>query len=135
MPSERRLTESALRDIRAFLAKDQRIAATYLMGSAAHGRLRADSDVDMAILPAPGRTIDAFDQVNLAVAIDRIVRRDVDIGVLSSDNLIYAKEALLTGRCIYCRDPFWRDLFGSAVLGLYAELRSSRKEVEHGYRS
>ena len=77
--------------------------------------------------------MDAVQRVALAARLSRRCRRDVDLGILDTDNLIYAKEAYLNGICIHCRDPFQRDRFGADALGLYLELRESRHEVEHAY--
>ena len=69
----------------SFLKKDTRILAVYLLGSAGAGRLRPDSDIDLALLPVSGRHIDEFERVKLAADIALEIGREVDIGVISSN--------------------------------------------------
>ena len=110
------------------------VAAAFMLGSAARGCQRADSDVDVAVLPGPDDKPTVLERVELAVQLEGILHRDIDLGILSTDNLVYAKEAYLTGRCIYSRNEFHRDLFGATALGLYAGLRQERREIEDAYR-
>lgn len=117
------------------LAAASWVDAAFIMGSAARGTSRADSDFDLAILPVNTAAFTAFDRVSLTVQIEELVGCPVDIGILDHKNLVYAKEAYLTGRNIYCREPFRCGLFGATALGLYAELREARKEVEDAYQT
>lgn len=48
------LAEEKLEGLRATLRRDGRFDAAYLLGSAHEGTFRPDSDVDIAVLPAPG---------------------------------------------------------------------------------
>lgn len=128
------LTEKQIENIGKALAADGGMIAAFLLGSAARGEMRNDSDVDIAVLTKDRRRLSAFEKVELAVELGRICGRDVDVGVLDTRNLVYAREAYLTGRCVYCSDIFQRDMFGATALGLYAELKENRKEVEDAYR-
>ncbi|KXB05589.1 hypothetical protein AKJ51_04935 [candidate division MSBL1 archaeon SCGC-AAA382A20] len=127
--------EKELKKVESELAKDDRIAAAFLLGSAAREEMRSESDVDIAILVEPEATFTGKDQVDLVIALEQIFGRKVDLGILDHDNLIYAKEAYTKGRCIYCNDSFYRDLFGATTFGMYADLRESRKEIEDAYRT
>ena len=33
---------------------------------------------------------------------------------MSTHNLVYAKEALLQGECLFCKDQYFHDLFGDS---------------------
>jgi predicted nucleotidyltransferase len=121
--------------IAGYLANDRRITAAFLLGSAVRDALRPDSDVDIALLPEAGTTLTGFDRANIAADLAALVHRDVDLGVLDTTNLVYAKEAYLNGECIFCRDSLRRDLFGATVLGEYLDLREVRQEVEHAYQA
>ena len=112
---------------------DKRIVAAYLLGSAVAGRLRADSDHDIAILPVMGTPWSAADTVDLASSLSVIAGRTVDLGVLSSQNLIYASQAFLTGERFFCRDDFAADLAAATLLGLAAQFRFERKEIVDVY--
>ena len=74
---------------------DPRFLALYLLGSAVSGRMRPDSDVDLAVLLEPGHELPALERAELAVLAALELRRDVDLGELGSRNLVYAREAIL----------------------------------------
>ncbi|MGM0760930.1 MAG: type VII toxin-antitoxin system MntA family adenylyltransferase antitoxin [Thermodesulfobacteriota bacterium] len=124
---------SEVKKIADCLEKDERIYAAYVLGSAVTGRLCSDSDIDIALLPAPGRSLSQMDVLHLSSELGTCCPRPVDIGILSTQNLIYAKEALLQGQCLFCKDQYYHDLFVATALGLYLELRTARREVEHAY--
>lgn len=117
----------------ATLSRDTAIDAAYLLGSAVSGRMRPDSDVDIAVLPAAHRELTALDRGRLAAAISLDLGRVVDLGVLSSANLIYARQAILTGRRIYVRNPKRADLLAAALLGMYERFDLDRREVCDAY--
>ena len=121
--------------IQAILADHSWVSAAFLLGSASLDQLRPDSDVDIALLPVPGYFPSVFERVDISACLEDVIGREVDIGILGTDNLIYAKEAYLTGHCIYSTDNYYRDLFGATALGLYVGLRRERKEVERAYRT
>jgi len=120
-------------DIASHIKRDQRIVAAYLLGSAVADRLRPDSDLDIAVLPARGTPWSATDTLELATSLSVVVGRTVDVGVLSSRNLIYASQALLTGERFFCRDMFVADLTAAALLGLAVQFRFERKEIVDVY--
>ena len=115
------------------LQQDERIAAVYLLGSVGTPRFRPGSDVDCAILLRQGEIMDAAEQLVLAVELEDLVQHPLDIGLLDHFNLIYAKEAVMLGRCILCEDRSCRDLFVATTLSLYTAFRAERKEVEDAY--
>ena len=115
------------------LRQDDRIAAAYLLGSVGTPRFGHNSDVDCAILLKCGATMEASERLVLAMELEDIVHHPVDLGVLNHLNLVYAKEALMPGRCIVCQDRAYRDLFVATTLSLYTALRADRKEVEDAY--
>ncbi len=95
--------------------------------------MRPDSDIDLALLIGSGDGIDWERRSYLADELEQLLGRTVDLGVLSYGNLIYAREAILNGECVFCRDIAVRDAFAVRVLGLYGDLRYSRREVEAAY--
>jgi predicted nucleotidyltransferase len=115
------------------LAREEGLTAAYLLGSGARGCLRPDSDLDLALLPARGRVISAEDRLSLAADLEELAGRPVDLGVLSTANLVYAKEAVAHGVLIFERDPSARARFAMLVLSMYASLQESRREVLHAY--
>lgn len=115
------------------LSGDSRILAAYLLGSAARDALRPDSDLDIAIMPAAGVHFTALELAELAAQLTPLAGRPVDIGLVSPANLIYAREAILSGRRIVCRNPFQADLAAATLLGLAAQFDYERREVVHAY--
>lgn len=117
------------------MARDERILAVYLLGSAASGKMRPDSDIDLAVLVAPGRSLSSIELFELAAELAFELGIPVDIGELGSHNLIYAKEAIFKGRRIFVRDRSAADLKISTLLGMYAVFNESRQEVLDAYRA
>ena len=115
------------------LEREEHVAAAYLLGSAVRGALRPDSDIDIALLPVRGRVVSSEDRLSLAADLEEIAGRPVDVGVLSTANLVYAKEAVAHGVVILERDRTVRARFAMLVLSMYASLQESRREVLHAY--
>ncbi len=115
------------------LKQEPRVIAAYLMGSVLKSHFRKDSDIDIAILPAPGSDISLMTRLEMAAALSTILHHPVDIGLLGTQDLIYAKETIVKGECIFCRDKYARDLFAATALSLYLQLKQQRVEVEHAY--
>ena len=131
--NDSRLSEEQIRRIAARLDREPMIAAAYLLGSAARGQLRQDSDVDIAVLPAKRCVITPEQRLSLAADLEEVAGRPVDVGMLSTGNLVYAKEAVAHGRLFFERDPAARARFAMLVLSMYASLQESRREVLHAY--
>jgi predicted nucleotidyltransferase len=112
---------------------DRRILSAYVLGSALSGRMRPDSDLDIAILPVAAGPLSPEDIAQLSASLSLAAERTVDVGVLSSRNLIYACQAILKGNRFFCRDTFQTDLAVATLLGLAARFRFERKEIVDAY--
>lgn len=115
------------------LSRCEFVAAAYMLGSAATGRLRSDSDVDIAVLPRDRGGLPAEERRALTSALAAIFGRTVDLGVLSTTNVVYAKEAVTTGRLLYERDRDVAARFAMLALSMYASLQEARREVLRAY--
>lgn len=115
------------------LQKERRILAAYLLGSAVNGTLRPDSDIDIALMFLPGKGMTGVERGELAAELSLVLRREVDLGVLSSGNLVYARETILTGNRIFSRNDGVADLYAATLLGLYAQFHYERRGILHGY--
>lgn len=115
------------------LEHQEHVAAAYLLGSAARGELRPGSDLDIALLPVRGAAFLSEDRLSLAADLEEIAGRSVDVGILSTANLVYAKEAVAHGIVIFERDRTARARFAMLVLSMYASFQESRREVLHAY--
>jgi len=127
------LDEPALRAAAGRLGQEAAVCAAYLLGSAAEGRLRAESDVDIALLPVRGASLGGLQRAELAADLEMLLGRPVDLGVLHTANLVYAKEAVAHGRLFFERDRNARARFAALVFSMYADLQESRREVINGY--
>ena len=82
----------------------------FLFGSAAAGRLRSDSDVDVAVYQASGGVLEieadrALDQeADIQVALERATQRNIDLLTLNCGPATVCAAALLAGRPVLLRD-------------------------------
>ena len=113
--------------------KEPRILAAYVLGSAVHGTLRPDSDVDFGLLLQPGSALSALEISDLASELTLELGRPVDIGLISTHNLIFARQCVLTGQQIFCRDFLRAGLTVATLLGLAMQLDFERREIVHAY--
>ena len=130
---ENTMDPHAFNAARCVLERHPQIDAAYLLGSAATGRLRPDSDADVALLLRPGQKLSALERLTLAAELGTIFGRQADLGVLSAANLVYAKEVVAHGRLIFARDRTTAARFAMHTLSMYAALQESRREVLRAY--
>jgi len=117
----------------AALQRCDAVQAAFLLGSAATGRLRSESDVDVAILPSCRAGLALETRLSLTAELARAFGRPVDLGVLSTENVVYAKEAVTTGRILFERDRAVTSWFAMLALSMYASLQEARREVLRAY--
>jgi len=122
-----------LQSLVARLGEVGEIDAAYLLGSAASGQLRSDSDLDIALLPTRGARFQGRRLAELAADLESIAGRPVDLGILHTGNLVYAKEAISGGKVFFERDPSARRRFAMLALSMYAELQETRREILNAY--
>ena len=99
----------------------------YLFGSMAHGDLRPDSDVDIAILA--DRELDVVRLFERAQELARSLRRSVDLVDLRGTTDVLAKEVVATGVVLYAADESFRRQYEGQVLRRYAQLNEDRRPV------
>jgi predicted nucleotidyltransferase len=116
-------------------AKESGLLAVWMLGSAVSGRLREGSDVDFAVYYEPGKDLDRAAHGALVGDLEAILGRPVDLGRLSTRNLIYAHQATQGGVLIHAADPGTARSFANRVQSLYLEFKEDRKEVEEAYRA
>jgi len=113
----------------------KRLLAVYLMGSGARGELRKDSDIDLGLLLEPGENMGPLERTHLANRMSYSLKRCVDLGMIDSKNLVYAKEALLFGKRIYIKNESRAALAAATLLGMYLRFNEDRREVLDAYRA
>ncbi len=117
------------------LCAEQRILAAYLHGSFGKATFREDSDVDCAVLLYPGITLTAQERLHLEAQLGATLGVRLDLGVLTTGNLIYFIQAVHHGTRLLCRDEALADAMVGRAYSLYARLKEDRKEVEAAYRA
>lgn len=130
-----KLPKQTLIQLKALLWQDERIAAAYLLGSAASGRMRPDSDIDVAILPMKGLPFTSLDRAELAGRLSYELGRSVDMGLLSSANLVYSRQVLEKGTRLFMKDPLYVQLMETTILSMYLWFNEERKELLYAYRN
>ena len=116
------------------LVADARISAVYLHGSVAKGTARADSDLDVAVLVKAGEKISSLEFYHLAGELSQYSDREVHLGQLNFDNLVYTKQVLEHGELLYCRAEFENDMFVCTALSMYVKFVNDAKEVYDVYK-
>lgn len=103
--------------------------ALWLFGSGAEGRLRDDSDLDLAVLmPAPIEPLRCYDAAQeLALRLGR----DVDLIDLHAAPPALRAEVVGRGRRLAVADARVADLFACHALADYARLNEERAPVLH----
>jgi predicted nucleotidyltransferase len=127
------ISTSILQSLATRLGEIGEIDAAYLLGSAASGQLRSDSDLDIALLPTRGARFHGRRLAELAADLESLAGRPVDLGILHTGNLVYAKETVSRGKLFYERDPAARRRFAMLALSMYAELQETRREILDAY--
>lgn len=101
--------------------------AAWLFGSAARGRARPTSDLDIAVVhPAP---LQASDRLDAAAHLAEALGRDVDLLDFARLSPVMQVQVLATGRCLFTDDPV-ADL-GAAARALrdYQDLQRWRRPM------
>jgi len=128
------LSPSVLEKCEQRFREEPDLLAVWGIGSAFSGRLRDDSDVDFALLYKRDSRSDTVRLGKLSVDLESILGMRVDLGRLSTRNLVYTHQAISAGTLLYQRSPELVHEFVGRALSLYLDLKQDRKEVEEAYR-
>ena len=79
--------------------------------------------------------MDILERQDMANTLSYELKRTVDLGEISSRNLVYSREALLTGISVFMEDSDKANLLRANLLGLYVQFNQDRKEVLDAYRA
>ena len=111
------------------------LAAIFVHGSVARGTEHPGSDLDLALLFRHGHSISPMQQLEISGELENLLGRPVHLGILSTDNPVFAVAVLGDGKRIYCRDERFCDTFSMYAYAFYAELSERRKPILDAYRS
>lgn len=118
----------------AELARFPKLTFAVLFGSAAAGRLRPDSDVDVAVYGASAgrleleqeREIDR--ETEIQIALERATQRNVELLVLNRAPATVCATALTTGRTALVRDRAFYTRYLLAVTSVAADFLQTERE-------
>jgi predicted nucleotidyltransferase len=110
------------------------LVALYLHGSAAKGQIRPESDIDIALLFKKHEMPDRMKLFFLAPVIEEAVGRRVDLSILATENTVFAKEVLVNGKQLFCRDAKLCEQFAMYVYSFYGKLNDERAEIISTYQ-
>ncbi|KCZ71006.1 putative nucleotidyltransferase [Candidatus Methanoperedens nitroreducens] len=79
------------------------IHSIVLFGSKAKGTGRAESDVDICIVPKPEADVSLKERI----ALNNIVPESIDISLLSELPVYIRKRVFLEGKVLYTEDPYY----------------------------
>lgn len=108
--------------IRESCRQEEGIVAAYLFGSAGSDRMRADSDIDVALLLESDREQD-FPLLSFAANLERAGGRDVDVVVLNRATELLKFQVRRHGRLIFERDAGKRKQFEVTSRKLFEDFR------------
>lgn len=106
---------------------DAELLAVYLFGSAAEGTLRADSDVDLAVLA--NRPLDRMQRFEAEQDLATALHRDVDLIDLRRAPAFLRGRIVGTGRCLFRGNEEQVGLFEVYALSSYARFQEETREL------
>jgi predicted nucleotidyltransferase len=110
------------------------ILSVYLLGSTARGTRRIDSDIDLGIMPFDGSVVSSSELLKMTGDLGYEFGYDFDLGLVQSNNLVYAKEAIWTGERIHSKNDLttlWKE---NTLTSMYFNFQVERKVVIDAYR-
>jgi predicted nucleotidyltransferase len=107
--------------IREIVLQGPPLRLAILFGSAARGRLRPDSDLDLAILPRDDLTL--ADELELQRAVARACGREVDLVRLDQASTVLRWQIARHGEVVLADPPVERVRFFARAASDYADLR------------
>lgn len=119
-------------DLAAALGDRPNIRLAYLFGSAVAGRLRAGSDVDVAVRFATRPSLEELSE--LAAQLERVAGRPVDLIDVDTAPPLLQREIVMEGRLLLAASGDERVAFETRALARYmdtAHLRKVQREYLH----
>ncbi len=108
------------------------VQAVYLFGSAAEGRLRTDSDIDIAVVPPTGSCRER--RLEILADLTRAGFDRVDLVFLNTDDLVLRYEAVRHNRVLYQTEGFDRGAMYSRVVRMYLDFLPYLEVQRRAYR-
>jgi predicted nucleotidyltransferase len=114
------------------------VQAVYLFGSAAEGRMRANSDLDLAVVPRTGSCREQ--RLDMLTDLTRAGFDNVDLVFLDTDDLVLKYEAVRQNCVVYRTEDFDLEAMYSKVVRMYLDFlpylevqrRAYKRRILHG---
>lgn len=121
------LNEDQLNIITGFLIKRFEPYLVVLFGSAVQGKLRPDSDIDLAFLS--DLTFSEYDIFMSARELSDILGRDVDLIDMDKASTVFKAQVIGKGKVIFSSDVRRRMIFAMDTYKEYAMLNEERQGI------
>ena len=109
------------------------VVAIYVFGSVPSGQARADSDLDLAVLPR--EPIEPAVHGGLREKLEGELRRDVDLVDLRRASVVMRAQVVSTATVLYEDESGVRDRFEDYCYSAYARFNEERREILERIRS
>lgn len=114
------------------------VQAVYLFGSAAEGRVQADSDIDLAVVPQAGSCRER--RLEILTDLTRAGFDNVDLLFLDTNDVVLNYEAVRQNCVVYQTEDFDRGAMYSRVVRTYLDFlpylevqrREYKRRILHG---
>tara|TARA_B110000305_G_C19263876_1_gene550922 strand:- start:185 stop:595 length:411 start_codon:yes stop_codon:yes gene_type:complete len=130
--SEEILSEGNIEQMVALLKKTNKVRAAYVHGSVLGPLFNKESDLDIAVLLSNGN-LSSNQRMILSTELEEVVRVPVDLGVLSSQNLVYAVQVIEKGRLLFTDEENGLKSFITNAMSGYAQLCYERRGIVKAY--
>jgi len=104
------------------------VLLVFLFGSAAGGKMKADSDIDIGILFE--NEPDIFEINELKSELNGILKREIDIAVLNSAAPVLKMQVLKKGIPVFTKEKKYYNQFFVDTINQYDDLKQTRKICE-----
>ncbi len=127
------LGEDVIEGLRAVLREGPPLRLAMLFGSAATGRLRPDSDIDIAILPEDG-DMPLRVELDLQVALERASGRQVDVARLDRASTLVRWEVARFGKPLWSSPPGEIVRFTAEAASEYLDFAPAFEQAAEAFR-
>ncbi len=107
------------------------IQAVYLFGSAATGEMHAESDLDLAVVPRRGATLD---KLEILTELARHGFDNVDLVILDTDDIVLKYEAVRHNKVVYAAEDFDPGAMFSLVVREYLDFLPYLERQRKAYK-
>lgn len=122
--------KNEINKIRSILRAHKEIVFAYLYGSFARDETHKRSDIDLGIFLKKGFVKNIFYEVDLALEIEKIIKRNVEVVVLENKSLRFLNQVLRYGKLIFSRDETERVRFETFVTRRYIDFKPYYREYD-----